>query len=114
MKENSRAAGGAAPGSEDPAAGAAEGAVRRDSGIKIGSRASPVEILITGPDNITPIVLIIFIIVAGVSIAVLEFAGVMESLINFLVIRFAKRKYLLISILIFFGYAGHGSCRQPY
>jgi uncharacterized ion transporter superfamily protein YfcC len=63
---------------------------------------SPVEILITGPDNITPIVLVIFITVVGGSIAVLEFAGVMEALINFLVIRFAKRKYLLISILVFF------------
>ncbi|MDR1319587.1 MAG: hypothetical protein LBJ90_08170, partial [Treponema sp.] len=64
--------------------------------------AAPVEILITGPDNITPIVLIIFITAVGGSIAVLEFAGLMEALINFLVIRFAKRKHLLISILVFF------------
>ncbi|MDR3167663.1 MAG: hypothetical protein LBT93_06945 [Treponema sp.] len=63
---------------------------------------SPIEILITGPDNITPIVLIIFITAVGGSVAVLEFAGVMEALINFLVLRFTKRKYLLIPILVFF------------
>jgi uncharacterized ion transporter superfamily protein YfcC len=63
---------------------------------------SPLEILITGPDNITPIVLIIFITAVGGSVAVLEYAGVMEALIGFLVVRFAKRKHLLISILIFF------------
>jgi uncharacterized ion transporter superfamily protein YfcC len=63
---------------------------------------SPVEILITGPDNITPIVLIIFITIVGGSIAVLEFAGVMEALIRFLVARFAKRKYLLIAAMILF------------
>ena len=62
---------------------------------------APVEILF-GPDNITPIVLIIFIFVIGGSISVLEFAGVMEALINFLVARFAKRKYLLITVMICF------------
>ncbi|GHV94419.1 C4-dicarboxylate ABC transporter [Spirochaetia bacterium] len=63
---------------------------------------APVEILYIGPDNITPIVLAIFITIVGGSIAVLEFAGVMEALINFLVVRFAKRKYLLIMVMIFF------------
>ena len=62
---------------------------------------APVEILF-GPDNLTPIVLIIFIATVGGSIAVLENAGILLSLINMLVSRFYKRKYLLISIIIFF------------
>jgi uncharacterized ion transporter superfamily protein YfcC len=62
---------------------------------------APVEILF-GPDNITPIVLIIFILAVGGSIAVLEGAGVMENLVNFLVARFRKRKYLLIALFILF------------
>jgi uncharacterized ion transporter superfamily protein YfcC len=63
--------------------------------------SSPVEILF-GPDNITPIVLVIFISIVGGSIAVLEYAGVMDALINFLVARFARRKYLLIVVMILF------------
>jgi uncharacterized ion transporter superfamily protein YfcC len=62
---------------------------------------SPFEVL-AGPDNLTPIVLVIFIIAVGGSIAVLESAGVMEALIKFLVARFAGRKYLLIALIIFF------------
>jgi len=62
---------------------------------------APIEILF-GPDNLTPIVLIIFISVIGGSITILEYAGVMEALINFLVARFAKRKYLLITVIICF------------
>jgi len=62
---------------------------------------APVELLF-GPESITPIMLCLFMLVVGGSIAVLEYAGVMEALINFLVARFAKRKYLLIAILIFF------------
>jgi uncharacterized ion transporter superfamily protein YfcC len=62
---------------------------------------APIELLF-GPDNLTPIVLIIFMTVIGGSITILETAGVMEALINFLVARFAKRKYLLIVIMIFF------------
>ncbi len=62
---------------------------------------APFEILF-GPDNLTPIVLLIFITAVGGSITILESAGVMEALINFLVARFAKRKYLLITVMIFF------------
>jgi uncharacterized ion transporter superfamily protein YfcC len=61
---------------------------------------APVEILF-GPENLTPIVLIIFISAVGGSIATLEYAGVMEALVNFLVARFAKKRYLLIAIMIF-------------
>jgi len=62
---------------------------------------APFEIL-AGPENLTPIVLIIFISVIGGSITILEYAGVMEALINFLVARFSNRKYLLISVMICF------------
>ena len=62
---------------------------------------APIEILF-GPENLTPIVLIVFIIVIGGSITILEYARVMEALINFLVARFAKRKYLLIVVMISF------------
>ncbi|MDR2471622.1 MAG: hypothetical protein LBD09_05885 [Treponema sp.] len=62
---------------------------------------APVEILF-GPDNITPIVLIIFIFAVGGSIGILESAGILQNLVNMLVRRFAKRKYLLIAVLVFF------------
>jgi len=62
---------------------------------------APFEIL-AGPENLTPIVLIVFISVIGGSITILEYAGVMEALINFLVARFSNRKYLLISVMICF------------
>jgi uncharacterized ion transporter superfamily protein YfcC len=62
---------------------------------------APFEIL-TGPENLTPIVLVIFITAVGGSITILEFAGIMEALTGFLVARFAKRKYLLILVMIFF------------
>ncbi|MDR0503836.1 MAG: AbgT family transporter [Treponema sp.] len=62
---------------------------------------APIEILF-GPDNLTPIVLLIFISVVGGSIAILENSGVMKALIDFLVIRFAKRKYALIVVMVAF------------
>jgi uncharacterized ion transporter superfamily protein YfcC len=62
---------------------------------------APVEILF-GPENLTPIVLIIFITAVGGSIAVLEYAGVMEGLVRFLVAKFSRRKYLLIAVICFF------------
>ena len=62
---------------------------------------APFEILL-GPDNITPIVLVIFFMVVGGSITILDHAGVMKALVNFLVARFVKRKYTLIVVMIFF------------
>jgi uncharacterized ion transporter superfamily protein YfcC len=62
---------------------------------------APLEVL-AGPDNLTPIVLVVFIIAVGGSIAVLESAGVMEVLIKLLVTRFAGRRYFLIALIIFF------------
>ena len=62
---------------------------------------APVEVLF-GPDNITPIILVIFFIVVGGAITILDKAGVMKALVSFLVTRFAKRKYALIVVMIFF------------
>ncbi|MCL2719945.1 MAG: hypothetical protein FWD47_01220 [Treponema sp.] len=68
---------------------------------------APIEVLF-GPDNLTPIVLIIFFMVVGGSITILDNAGVMKALVHFLVSRFAKRKYLLIVVMIFFFMAAAG------
>jgi uncharacterized ion transporter superfamily protein YfcC len=62
---------------------------------------APFEVLF-GPDNLTPVILIIFIVCVGGSISILDNAGVMKTLINFLVFRFTKKKYLLITVMIFF------------
>jgi uncharacterized ion transporter superfamily protein YfcC len=62
---------------------------------------APLEVLF-GPDNLTPVILIIFIVCVGGSISILDNAGVMKTLINFLVFRFARKKYFLIAVMIFF------------
>jgi len=62
---------------------------------------APVEVLF-GPDSLTPIVLIVFFMIVGGSIMILDRAGVMKALVVFLVTRFAKRKYTLVVVLIFF------------
>jgi uncharacterized ion transporter superfamily protein YfcC len=62
---------------------------------------APVEILFSA-DNLTLIVLVVFLVAVGGSISVLEYSGVMEALIGFLVARFSKQKYRLIVIMIFF------------
>lgn len=62
---------------------------------------APVEILFVS-GNIALITIILFIVCVGGSIAILEKAGVMESLVRSLVVRFEKRKYFLIAAFIFF------------
>ncbi len=62
---------------------------------------APIEILFA-PGNVTVIVLVVFIMAVGGSISILEQAGVMKELINFLVRRFAKNKYMLIALMILF------------
>ena len=54
--------------------------------------AAPVEILFS-PGNTVLIVLILFIVCVGGSIAVLERAGVMEELVQNLVARFRAKRY---------------------
>jgi uncharacterized ion transporter superfamily protein YfcC len=62
---------------------------------------APVEVLFA-QGNLALITIIIFIISVGGSIAILEGAGVMEELIQILVRRFSRRKYVLIALLILF------------
>jgi len=62
---------------------------------------APFEVLF-GPDNLIPIVLIIFFMIVGGSITILDQAGVLKALVAFLVSRFAKRKYILLVVMIFF------------
>ena len=62
---------------------------------------APAEILFA-PGNVSLITIILFIVSVGGSIAVLEKAGVMESLVRGLVSRFRTRKYYLIAVFIFF------------
>ncbi len=62
---------------------------------------APIEVLFA-PGNLALITIIIFILSVGGSISILEGAGVMEALIQLLVRRFSRRKYLLIALLIFF------------
>jgi len=62
---------------------------------------APVEVLFV-KGNITLITIILFIICVGGSITILEQAGVMEHLLHRLVQKFARRKYILMAILIFF------------
>jgi uncharacterized ion transporter superfamily protein YfcC len=63
--------------------------------------AAPIEILFA-PGNLTLIVLIVFIVAVGGSISILEQAGVMKNLIQILVRRFEKNKYMLIALMILF------------
>jgi uncharacterized ion transporter superfamily protein YfcC len=61
---------------------------------------APVEVLFA-PGNTTLIVIILFLLAVGGSIAVLEGAGVMEELVRRLVARFGGQKYRLIALLVF-------------
>ncbi len=62
---------------------------------------APVEVLFSS-GNASLIVIILFILSVGGSIAILERAGVMEDLVRRLVARFSARKYLLVALVIFF------------
>ena len=62
---------------------------------------APFEIFVA-EGNVALITIILFILSVSGSITILEKAGVMESLIQSLVRRFAANKYRLIAVLIFF------------
>lgn len=62
---------------------------------------APVEVL-WGPDGLTVIVIILFILFVGASFAVLERSGILALTVQRLVDRFAGRKYLLLAIIAFF------------
>jgi uncharacterized ion transporter superfamily protein YfcC len=62
---------------------------------------APLEVL-AGPDGATIIVIIIFLLMVGVSFAVLDKSGILQYAISRLVQRFGARKYLLLLIITFF------------
>jgi uncharacterized ion transporter superfamily protein YfcC len=63
---------------------------------------APVEVL-AGPDGLTVITIIIFLLMVGASFAVLDGSGILRAVIAGIVLRFGERKYLLLmAISLFF------------
>ena len=62
---------------------------------------APLEVL-AGSDGVTIIVIIVFLLMVGISFAVLEKSGVLQFVLARLVKRFGKQKYLLLLIISFF------------
>ena len=62
---------------------------------------APIEVL-WGPDAATVIVIIVFILLIGGSVAVLDKSGILRYSMQRLVNRFGQRKYVLIGVLVFF------------
>jgi uncharacterized ion transporter superfamily protein YfcC len=62
---------------------------------------APLEVL-WGPDGMTVIVIILFILFVGVSFAVMDRTGILRSTIGALVRRFRQRKYILLLIISLF------------
>ncbi|MGB4595624.1 MAG: hypothetical protein WBI14_06930 [Anaerolineaceae bacterium] len=62
---------------------------------------APLEVL-WGPDAATVIVIIVFLLMIGGSIAVLEKSGLLMYSMRWLVDRFGQQKYRLMAILVFF------------
>jgi len=61
---------------------------------------APAEVLV-GKDNLTVITIIFFIIFMSGSFTIMEDAGLIAFILNGLIKRFRKRKYLLMAIIIF-------------
>jgi uncharacterized ion transporter superfamily protein YfcC len=62
---------------------------------------APLEVL-AGPDSLTIIVIILFLLMVGVSFAVLDKSGILKNALARLVRRFGGRKYVLLLIVTFF------------
>ncbi len=62
---------------------------------------APVEVL-AGPDSLTLIVIIVFILLVGVAFAVLDKSGLLRALLARVVQRFGGRKYALLLAISFF------------
>ena len=57
--------------------------------------------VVTGKDNLTVITIIFFIIFMSGSFTIMEEAGIVAFLLNGLIKRFQKNKYLFMAIIIF-------------
>ncbi len=62
---------------------------------------APLEVL-AGPDNVTIIIIILFILLVGASFALLDKSGIMKAAVGRIVRRFEGRKYLLLLMFSFF------------
>ena len=62
---------------------------------------APLEVL-AGPDGAVIIVIIVFLLMVGVSFAVLDKSGILQNLLGRLVRRFGARKYILLLVITFF------------
>jgi uncharacterized ion transporter superfamily protein YfcC len=62
---------------------------------------APVEVLF-GPDNVTILTIIVFLLMVGISFAVLDQSGILTTAIARLVRRFGGNKYLLLLVISFF------------
>lgn len=62
---------------------------------------APVEVLF-GEDQATILVIILFLLLIGASFRVLDESGILRYIMEALVARFEKKKYLLLGLLIFF------------
>lgn len=62
---------------------------------------APVEVL-GGPDSLTIIVIIIFILMVGVAFAIMDKSGILRALLARIVRRFAGKKYTLLLVISFF------------
>lgn len=62
---------------------------------------APVEVL-AGPDGLTIIVIIVFLLMVGAAFAVLDGSGILRAVIASIVSRFGGRKYLLLALISLF------------
>lgn len=62
---------------------------------------APIEVLF-GKDQVTIIVIILFLLFIGASFRVLDHSGILRYIMEGLVQRFEKRKYVLLGLMIFF------------
>jgi len=62
---------------------------------------APLEVL-WGPDSLTIITIIIFLLLVGVAFAIMDKAGILKYSLERIVLRFSGRKYLLLLIISFF------------
>lgn len=62
---------------------------------------APLEVL-TGPDGLTIIIIIVFILLVGISFAILDKSGLLNALIARIVKTFEGRKYVLLMVISLF------------
>jgi uncharacterized ion transporter superfamily protein YfcC len=62
---------------------------------------APLEVL-TGPDSLTIIVIIVFILMVGVAFAIMDKSGILKVALARIVRRYGGRKYILLLVISFF------------